>query len=201
MAGTRRVALYARVSTDTQITDNQVVELQRVAERRGWEVVETYIDHGISGTKGRDKRPSFDKLCKDATRRRFDTVMAWSIDRIGRSVPAVSAFIAEMEALGIGQYYDQQAIDTSTPAGKAMIQMCVVFAEFERATIVERVKAGLSRAKAQGKKLGRPRTDAKTEKAIRAALAVGDKGLLKIAAEFGVGSGTVQRIKAEMTAA
>lgn len=196
----KRVAIYTRVSTDGQVTDNQRLALEDAASRRGWQVIDVYTDHGISGAKGRDKRPAFDKLCKDATRRRFDCIMAWSIDRIGRSVHGVSGFIAEMDALRIDQYYHQQAIDTSTPAGKAMIQMCVVFAEFERDMIRERIVAGLSRARAQGKRLGRPATDAKKEHAIRTALAAGGKGILKIAAEFGVGSGTVQRIKAAMAA-
>jgi DNA invertase Pin-like site-specific DNA recombinase len=126
--------------------------------------------------------------------------MAWATDRIGRSVHDVSGFMVEMDALGVGQYYDRQAIDTSTPAGKAMIHMCVVFAEFERDMIRDRVNQGLQRARAQGKRLGRPTIDARTEDAIRAALAKGDQGMLKIAAKFSVGSGTVQRIKAGMAA-
>jgi DNA invertase Pin-like site-specific DNA recombinase len=111
------------------------------------------------------------------------------------------AFLGEVRAAGVDLYLHQQALDTSTPAGKAMFQMCGVFAEFERAMIVERVNAGLKRARAAGKVLGRPRIDANTEANIRAALARGDKGILKIAGEFGVGSGTVQRIKAEDAAA
>lgn len=108
------------------------------------------------------------------------------------------AFLGEVRARGVGLYLHQQALDTSTPAGKAMFQMCGVFAEFERAMIVSRVKAGLKRARANGKTLGRPRIAAGTEAIIRKALAKGDKGILKIAAEFGVGSGTVQRIKATL---
>jgi DNA invertase Pin-like site-specific DNA recombinase len=106
--------------------------------------------------------------------------------------------MVEMDALGVKQYYDKQAIDTATPAGKAMIHMCVVFSEFERDMIRDRVNQGLQRARAQGKRLGRPPIDPKTEGAIRAALAKGDQGMLRIAAKFGVGSGTVQRIKAAM---
>jgi DNA invertase Pin-like site-specific DNA recombinase len=200
MSRCKRAAVYTRVSTDGQMTDNQSLALEEVAARRGWQITEAYTDQGISGAKGRDRRPAFDKLCKDATRGRFDIVMAWSIDRIGRSVHGVSGFIAEMDALGVGQYYHQQAIDTSTPAGKAMIQMCVVFAEFERDMIRERIGAGLKRARAQGKRLGRPTIDLRKERAIRAALVRGGKGILKIAAEFGVGSGTVQRVKAAIRA-
>ena len=122
-------------------------------------------------------------------------------DRLGRSLQHLVAFLGEVRAAGVDLYLHQQALDTSTPAGKAMFQMCGVFAEFERAMIVERVNAGLKRAKAAGKVLGRPRIDARTEADIRTALAKGDKGILKIAAEFGVGSGTVQRIKAETACA
>jgi DNA invertase Pin-like site-specific DNA recombinase len=195
----QRVAIYTRVSKASQTTDNQLQEIQSIAERQGWTVVEVYTDHGISGAKGREKRPSFDRLYKDASRRKFDLVMAWSIDRIGRSVHAVSGFIAEMEALGIGQYYYQQAIDTTTPSGKAMIQMCVVFAEFERGMITERIHAGLKRAKDDGKTLGRPRVPAELEQRVRAELSKG-AGIIKVAKAVGVGNGTVQRIKGEMAA-
>jgi DNA invertase Pin-like site-specific DNA recombinase len=135
-------------------------------------------------------------MWKDATKGKFDIVMAWSIDRIGRSVHEVSGFMVEMDALGVAQFYEQQAIDTSTPAGKAMLHMCVVFSEFERSMIRERINAGLDRARKQGKPLGRPKIDPRTEDAIRAALVKGDAGILKIASRFKVGSGTVQRIKA-----
>ncbi|SED78581.1 Site-specific DNA recombinase [Rhizobiales bacterium GAS188] len=193
-----RAAIYCRVSTDGQTTENQRLALEEVAARRGFNVVDVYTDQGISGAKGRDKRPAFDKMLKDATRGKFDVVMAWAIDRIGRSVHDVSGFMVEMEALGVKQYYDKQAIDTATPAGKAMLHMCVVFSEFERDMIRERINVGLKRARAQGKRLGRPTIDPKTEQAISAALAQGDLGMLKIAAKFKVGSGTVQRIKAGM---
>ena len=198
MAKPKRVAIYTRVSTDGQSVENQRRELLAVAERRGWEVVEQHSDHGISGAKGRDKRPAFDRMLKAATRREFDMVVAWSVDRLGRSLQHLVAFLGEVHGAGVGLYLHQQALDTSTPAGKAMFQMCGVFAEFERAIIVERVNAGLKRAKAAGTVLGRPKIAASTEASIRRALAKGDKGILKIAAEFRVGSGTVQRIKAEM---
>jgi DNA invertase Pin-like site-specific DNA recombinase len=159
--------------------------------------VQEYSGHGISGAKGRDKRPAFDRMLNGATRHEFDMIAAWSVDRLGRSLQHLVAFLGEVRAAGVDLYLHQQALDTSTPAGKAMFQMCGVFAEFERAMIVERVNAGLNRAKAAGKVLGRPRIDSGTEADIRAALVKGDKGILKIAAEFGVGSGTVQRIKAE----
>jgi DNA invertase Pin-like site-specific DNA recombinase len=194
----RRAALYLRVSTDNQTVDNQRLALEQVAKHRGWTIVETYVDHGISGAKARDQRPAFDQLCADATRGKFDVIMAWSIDRIGRSVQHVSSFIAEMDALGVKQYYDQQVIDTSTPAGKAMIHMCVVFSEFERSMIRERVMAGLDRARKNGTRLGRPKLHAQITKRIEKALVKGDMGMIGIAKKFGVGTGTVQRVKQRM---
>src|SRR5690554_6097031 len=154
---TKRAAIYLRVSTDGQTTENQRLELARVAAQAGWEVVEVYEDAGISGAKGREQRPAFDRLCKDAARRRFDVVMAWSVDRLGRSLQDLVTFLSELHGMGVDLFLHQQGIDTTTPAGKAMFQMLGVFAEFERAMIQERVKAGLARAKAQGKVLGRPR--------------------------------------------
>jgi DNA invertase Pin-like site-specific DNA recombinase len=194
-----RAALYLRVSTtDGQTTDNQRLALTKVAERRGWEIVQTYEDAGISGAKGREKRPAFDKMLKDAVRRRFDIMMVWSIDRLGRSVLHVANAIAELDAAGIALYSDQQAIDTTSPFGKAMIQMACVFGELEREMIRARVVAGLNRVREQGiKKLGRPSVGRKTEEAIRQHLAAGH-GILKVAKIVGVGSGTVQRVKKEM---
>ena len=158
--------------------------------------MQEYSDHGISGAKDRDKRPAFDRMLKSATRREFDMIAAWSVDRLGRSLQHLVAFLGEVHAAGVDLYLHQQSVDTSTPAGKAMFQMLGVFAEFERAMIVSRVNAGLKRARANGRILGRPKIAASTEASIRKALAKGDKCILKIAAEFGVGSGTVQRIKA-----
>jgi DNA invertase Pin-like site-specific DNA recombinase len=197
----RQAALYLRVSTQDQTTANQERELREVAARMGCEIVKVYKDHGISGTKGRDGRPQFDAMCRDAARRRFDVVMAWSVDRLGRSLQDLVAFLSEIHALDIDLYLHQQGIDTTTPAGKAMFQMMGVFAEFERSMIQERVRAGLARARDEGKVLGRPKIDAKTEAAVRAALAKGNAGMIKIARTLGVGTGTVQRIKAEMSAA
>ena len=197
----RRVALYTRVSTDHQTTENQERELREIATRSGWQIVEVYRDHAISGAKGRDQRPAFDALCKDATRRKFDMVMAWSVDRLGRSLQDLVAFLSELHAAGVDLFLHQQGIDTTTPAGKAMFQMMGVFAEFERAMIRERVNAGLARAKAQGKTLGRPKIDTATEAAIADALKAGGTGIRKLAALHGVGTGTVQRIKDALASA
>lgn len=193
----KRTALYLRVSTDGQTTDNQRRELLEVAKRAGWEIVEIYEDAGISGAKGRDKRPAFDKLLKDAARRKFDIVASWNVDRLGRSLQDLISFLSDIHGYGIDLYLHQQGIDTTTPAGKAMFQMLGVFSEFERSMIRDRVNAGLARAKAKGVILGRRKTDLETENAIRATLATGT-GILKTAKLHGVGTSVVQRIKAAM---
>jgi DNA invertase Pin-like site-specific DNA recombinase len=196
----KTVAMYTRVSTDHQTTENQERELRAVAERMGWRIVEVYRDEGVSGAKSRSDRPAFDALCKDAARRRFDMVMAWSVDRLGRSLQDLVAFLSELHAMGIDLFLHQQGLDTTTPAGKAMFQMMGVFAEFERAMIRERVKSGLARAKASGKTLGRPTIDATKEAAIEADLRAGRAGVVKLAGLHKVGVSTVQRIKAALAA-
>src|SRR5215831_20734848 len=189
----KRAALYLRVSTIDQTTANQERELRRVAERAGWEVDKVYKDRGISGSKGRDKRPAFEALHKAAARREIDIVMAWSVDRLGRSLQDLVAFLSEIHAVGVDLFLHQQGLDTTTPAGKALFQMMGVFAEFERAMIQERVRAGLARAKAEGKQLGRPTIDPKLEAAIKSALDLGSS-YRKTAKSFNVALGTVQRI-------
>src|SRR5215467_14171255 len=157
----------------------------------------TRSDAGISGAKGRDGRPGLDQMLKDASRRKFDVIMAWAIDRLGRSLIDLLGTIQTLEACGVDLYLDQQSIDTTAPAGKLMYQVCGAFAEFERSMIRQRIHAGLKRAVAQGKTLGRPKVDAALERRIEARLR-GGKGIRKIARECGVGTGTVQRIKQEM---
>jgi DNA invertase Pin-like site-specific DNA recombinase len=192
----KRAVLYLRVSTIEQTTANQERELREVASRMGCEIVHVYKDHGISGAKGRDKRPAFDRMCRDATKRQFDMVMAWSVDRLGRSLQDLVGFLSELHALRIDLFLHQQGLDTTTPAGKALFQMMGVFAEFERSMIQERVRAGLARAKSEGKKLGRPPIDPKLEAHIRKALNEPGRteGVRKIAERFGVNASTVQRI-------
>jgi DNA invertase Pin-like site-specific DNA recombinase len=194
-AVTKRAAIYLRVSTREQSTAAQRIELESIAKRAGWEIAEVYEYAGISGAKGRDKRPSFDRLLKDATRRRFDVIMAWSIDRLGRSLQHLVLTLADLEAAGIDIYLRQQAIDTTTPSGRALFQMLGVFAEFERGMIRERVQAGIDRARSAGKRLGRPKTNPKLVDAVRASLAAGTS-IRKVAGLHGVGISTVQRIKA-----
>ncbi|MBX3328474.1 MAG: recombinase family protein [Nitrospira sp.] len=161
----RRAAIYARVSTDGQTTENQLRELRLVAERNGWTIVHEFIDQGISGAKGRDQRPAFDALWKGATRREFDVVMTWAVDRLGRSLAHLVNFLSELHAKKVDLYIHQQGLDTSTPAGKALFGMMGVFAEFERSMIQERVKAGIKRVRAKGRRWGR-RTLEETDPAV-----------------------------------
>ena len=191
----KRAAIYVRVSTDEQSVENQEAELRATAEHMGPEVVAVYRDKGFSGAKGRNGRPGFNAMYRDAARRRFDMVMAWSVDRLGRSLQDLVAFLSELHALKIELYLHQQGLDTTTPAGKAMFQMMGVIAEFERTLIQERVRAGMARAKREGKHVGRPPIAPELEERIRAALAIpGRPGVRVIARQFGVNPGTVQRI-------
>lgn len=194
----QRAALYLRVSTGDQTVENQRRELTAAATARGWEVVVEFSDNGVSGAKARHQRPGLDAMLKDATRRKFDVVMCWAVDRLGRSLSDLIATMQELHGAKVDLFLLQQGLDTSTPAGRAMFQMLGVFAEFERTMIVSRVKAGLERAKANPRKgakaIGRPKVPAETERAIRHHLDAGT-GILRTAALVGVGSGTVQRIK------
>jgi DNA invertase Pin-like site-specific DNA recombinase len=193
----KRAAIYARVSTDRQTLENQRQALKGTAERRGWEVVAVYTDAGISGAKGRAERPGLDDLLKAASKGGFDVVMAWSIDRLGRSLIDLLGTIRHLEACGVDLYFDQQSIDTTTPTGRLMFQICGAFAEFERSMIRQRINAGLNRARAQGKRLGRPKVPTAVERQARRHLAKG-AGILKVAKALGLGTGTVQRIKRAM---
>src|SRR6516164_6034640 len=192
----KRAVLYLRVSTIDQTTANQERELREIAGRMRCEVVKVYKDHGISGARGRDRRPAFDALCRDATKRQFDMVMAWSVDRLGRSLQDLVAFLSELHVLRIDLFLHQQGLDTTTPAGKAMFQMLGVFAEFERSIIQERVRAGLKRARSEGKRLGRPPLAPALVERIREALNKPGRteGVRRIATRFGVDPSTVQRI-------
>lgn len=195
----KKVGIYARVSTDGQTVQNQLAELHEVAARLNWNIVALHLDEGVSGAKGRDRRPGFDALLKGVARREFDLVAAWSVDRLGRSLQDLVGFLGELRAREIDLYLHQQGVDTSTPAGRAMFQLLGVFSEFERAMIVDRVRAGISRARSQGKRLGRPPTPTATIETIKRSLSSG-VGIHRTAKLVGVGVGTVQRVRAEMIA-
>ena len=190
----KQAAIYLRVSTKEQTAENQRLELERVANAKGWTITEIYEDQGISGAKGRDKRPAYDRMLKDAVRSRFDVAMAWDVSRLGRSLSGLTQALEELHANGIDLYLHQQAIDTTTPSGKALYQMCGVFAEFERSMISERVIAGIARAKASGTQLGRPRKTVDIKRIVEAR-ASGDS-IRKIAKELKVSLGTVHKILA-----
>ena len=199
----KTVALYLRVSTGEQTVENQRRELLAAAERRGWRVVAEFCDEGVSGAKGRDRRPGFDRLHRAVTRHEFDIVAAWSVDRLGRSLQDLITFLGELHGASVDLYLDRHGLDTSTPAGKALFQMLGVFAEFERSIIQERIALGIARARERGtrsgKAFGRPRLPAAREAAVRAALAAGT-GIRKTARLVGMGNATVARIAAEMRA-
>ena len=191
----KRVAIYLRVSTSKQDTNNQRRELLAVAARSGWDVVRVYEDAGISGAKGRDKRPGLDAMLKAVNAREFDMVAAWSVDRVGRSLTDLLGILQSLHDKGTDLFLHQQGLDTSTVAGKAMFQMLGVFAEFERGIIRERINAGLARAKENGTKLGRRSVKPSVEARIRE-LKAGGMGILKIGRTVGVGTSVVQRVVA-----
>jgi DNA invertase Pin-like site-specific DNA recombinase len=214
MVKTKRVALYVRVSTGDQTTDTQKRELQAWAERAGHIVAKVYEDQGISGAKGRDKRPAFDDLLKAAVRREFDMIAVWSSDRLGRSLSHLVEVLQTIRDTGTGLYIHTQSVDTTTPAGRAMFGMLGVFSEFEREMIVARVNAGLARAREKiardgkfvskaGKvrrRLGRPGAEPEKIELARQELAKGT-GIGKTARLTGLGTGTVHKLKREMVAA
>ena len=193
----RRAAIYVRVSTGTQTTENQLRELRTVAERHGWNVVAEFSDKGISGAKGREQRPGLDKLLQAVARREIDIVPAWSVDRLGRSLQNLLALLSEIHAKSVDLYLHQQGLDTSTPAGKALFQMMGVFSEFERAIIRERVRSGLARAKSQGTVLGRRKNDDPKRLASVLNLRKSGLGIGKIARTLGIGVSYVQRVVEE----
>jgi DNA invertase Pin-like site-specific DNA recombinase len=190
----RNAAIYLR-SRQANIID-QEQELREVANRIGCRIIKVYRDDWGSATK----RPQLDRLRSDAFNRSFNMVIAWSAEGLARSLKELLRLFSEMNSLKIDLYVHLQKIDTTTPAGKAMLAVTDVFAELERAIAIERLQAGRATVKQHGVKLGRPRKIAPSvEKAIRDALQKGDAGIIRIAKRFGVGTGTVQRIKAEMT--
>ena len=153
----KRAVLYLRVSKQDQTIENQRAELERVANAKGWRIVGIFKDEGISGSFGREVRAQYDAMLKQGVQAKYDVVLAWDVIRLSRSLAELVATLDELHACGIDLYLHQQAVDTTTPAGRAMFQMCGVFAEFERGMLSERVKSGLNRARQEGKTLGRPK--------------------------------------------
>jgi DNA invertase Pin-like site-specific DNA recombinase len=170
-----------------------------VAQRSGWEIVHTFSDEGVSGAKGRDKRPGYDALLKAVARHEVQIVAAWSVDRLGRSLPDLVAFLSDIQAKGCDLYLHQQAIDTSTPSGRMLFQMLGVFAEFERAIITSRIKAAHDRCRVKGVRIGRPPMALSRVEKVERALKDGHS-IRAVAAATGVSTATVQRVKRTMQA-
>lgn len=190
---TRRAAIYARVSTGEQTPENQLLRLREVAARAGWTVAREYVETASGATA---RRPGLDAMIADAQRRRFDVVMAWDVSRLGRSLRDLVDLFETLRTVGCDLYLEQQALDTSTPAGRALLQMSGVFAEFERAMIVERTRAGMARARASGKRIGRPPASDTLVQSIRALRARG-MGMDRIARELRCGKSLSWRVCSE----
>ena len=192
-AGTVRVAIYARVSTDEQNPELQLRELSDYAERRGFAIHREYIERASGDRRRRRRAPEFEALMADARRRRFDCVLVWKYDRFARTLGALIAALEEFRDLGIDFISHTQAIDTTTPMGRLFFHVIGSFAEFERDVIVERVKAGLANARAKGKKLGRPVKDPEAADRV-AALRANGMSLRAIAAAEGMSASSVRKI-------
>ena len=190
----KRVAIYARVSTDKQTCENQLIELRAVAERCGYTIVTEFVDTGISGAKGRSERPALNEMMKAATQRRFDMVLVWSIDRLGRSLQNLVELLNELQSIKIDLFFLQQGMDTSTPSGRMVFSVFGAIGEWEKNLIKERVRAGINRAKAKGVKMGRP---SKMNEGLKSAIQLlrqKGMGIKQIAKECGVGIGTVYSV-------
>jgi len=188
----KRVVIYARVSTEKQTLENQLSELREVASRNNWEIVDEYLEK-VSGAKSRSERKEFDRLMKDSVRGRFDLIMAWDVSRLGRSLKTLVEFMDDIHEKSIDLYLHVNGIDTTTSAGRAMFSMIGVFSQFEREIIRERINAGLARAKSEGKKLGRPSSF--NEGMARSVRLLREQGMSikKIASNLEIGIGTVYK--------
>ncbi|HEY5378697.1 MAG TPA: recombinase family protein [Pseudolabrys sp.] len=200
MTTAKRAALYVRVSTDKQTIENQVLRLKEAAAFNGWQIVATFEDAGISGSKGRDERPGLDAALKAAKRHSYDVLMAWSLDRLGRSTLDLAKTGEALTAAGRDLYLDKERIDTTSAAGEMFYTMLGAIAQFERRRMIERVHAGIARAKTQGTKSGKPfgrpavATDDPRAKEALKLLAEGI-GICRTAKMAGLGVGTVSKLK------
>jgi DNA invertase Pin-like site-specific DNA recombinase len=191
----KKCAIYSRVSTDSQTTENQTRDLRAFAARMNYQIVAELSDHAISGSKGRRDRPAYNRLLELVARREIEIVLSWAVDRISRSLPDLLSFLGELKAKNVDLFLHQQNLDTSTPSGKALFQLLGVFAELESAILKERIHAGLNRARAEGKKLGRPSV-ANTPQVIASVKLLRQNGhsIHKIARDLKIGVGTCQKI-------
>ena len=191
---TKKVVIYARVSTLDQTVDNQLIELRDHCSKMGWEIVKEYTDEGLSGTLSREKRPALNAMIKDGYRKKFDTVVCWDISRIGRSMKELVLFLSDMKDRGIGICSVRQGFDTSTSMGEIMFQFVGILSSWEREMIRERTLAGLERAKSEGKTLGRRKVTNDTMTAKIIELRNDKKSIRDIASEVGVSRGTVNNV-------
>ena len=190
----KKVVIYGRNSIATGNPENQLIELRNIAKKNDWVVIKEYVDVGISGNKSRHQRPQFDAMLNSAMRKDFDLVMFWSVDRASRNLTHLVQMMTDLDSKNIGLYFHQQSIDTSTPSGRAMIQMAGVFAEFERSMLRERILASHERAKLEGKSIGRP--SQVNDAMIKSVNFMREKGtgIKKIAKDLQIGVGTVYKI-------
>lgn len=189
---TKSAVIYARVSTANQTVENQLLELRAAADRMGWRINAEIVDEGISGSKGREARAGFDLLFRKIQRKEIDVVMTWSIDRLGRSLQHLVSLMEDIQQSGVDLYVHQQAINTSTPAGRMTFSIFSALGEYERELIRERIAAGISRARAQGRKLGRPTNVTDQTAAQVRMLRNHGQSIRSIAADLRIGVGTVR---------
>ena len=191
-----RAVIYARVSTVHQTTENQLLELRGCAKRMGWNILTELTDNGISGAKGRESRPALDQLHRMLQRHEIDVVMTWSIDRLGRSIQNLVALMTEIQSAKVDLYVHKQAINTQTASGRMVFGIFASLAEFEREMIRDRIQAGLARAKAEGKKLGRPSNVNPSVAASVKLLKQNGHSIRHIAKTLHIGVGTTSRLLA-----
>lgn len=191
---TKRVCLYSRVSTEKQTCENQLIELRQSVERLGYTIVQEYVDHAISGTKGRDERPSLDRMLRDASTKKFEMVMIFDITRLGRSLQHCIETLNYLNSIGVDLFFQKQSIDTSTPVGRLTFSLLASLGEYERELIRERIIAGVNRAKESGKKLGRP--SSVTDGMKNAIQILRDKGMgiVAISRQLNCGVGTIYKV-------
>ena len=193
-----KVAIYSRVSTNDQNSQNQTKLLKEIVKRYQWQLVDEYIDDGVSGAKGRAQRPEFNRLCKDMVRKKFNRILVWDISRLGRSLQHLVEFLNDVQSVNCDLYIHQSGLDTSTPSGRMMFQMVGVFSEFEREMISERVKLGLERVKSKGIKLGRPISVTENIKVDIRAMISNGQSYTQISKHLNVSKMTVSRVNREV---
>jgi DNA invertase Pin-like site-specific DNA recombinase len=197
MAIQRRAVIYTRCTPDAQTNQNQLLQLRGHAERMGYEIVAELTDWSISGAKGKSERAAYKRLCAIIARREVDMIVCWSVDRLSRSLTDLLQFLQEIQAKRVDLFLHQQALDTSTPSGKAMFQLLNVFTDLHQSVIAERMRAGIENARRQGKRLGRPSV-ASSPAVVASVRALRERGMSvhAIAKTLRIGVGTTQKILA-----